>query len=102
VRVNAIVPGGLRTDISTHWTPASAPAGQALGRLGEPRKVVGAALFLAGEASSSTTGALLTVDGGTALVRRCLNRSGQTTPRGSGLVSSGGLRPSCSLMPASR
>lgn len=69
VRVNAIVPGGFRTDISRHWTPEFAAdlAGQAaLGRLGEPREIVGAALFLAGEASSFTTGALLTVDGGTA------------------------------------
>lgn len=67
VRVNAIVPGGFRTDISRHWTPEFAAdlAGQAaLGRLGEPREIVGAALFLAGEASSFTTGALLTVDGG--------------------------------------
>ncbi|WP_431873017.1 SDR family NAD(P)-dependent oxidoreductase [Nocardiopsis eucommiae] len=69
VRVNAIVPGGFRTDISRSWTPEFAAdlAGQAaLGRLGEPREIVGAALFLAGETSSFTTGALLTVDGGTA------------------------------------
>lgn len=69
VRVNAIVPGGFRTDISKHWTPefAESLAGQvALGRLGEPAEIVGAALFLAGEASSFTTGALLTVDGGAA------------------------------------
>jgi NAD(P)-dependent dehydrogenase (short-subunit alcohol dehydrogenase family) len=69
VRVNAIVPGGFRTDISRHWTPEFAEdlARQAaLGRLGEPGEIVGAALFLASDASSFTTGALLTVDGGTA------------------------------------
>ncbi|SFE38615.1 SDR family NAD(P)-dependent oxidoreductase [Blastococcus tunisiensis] len=68
VRVNAIVAGGFRTDISRHWTAefAAGLAGQAaLGRLGEPSEIVGAALFLAGEASSFTTGALVPVDGGT-------------------------------------
>jgi len=67
VRVNAIVPGAFRTDISRHWTPefAAGLASQAaLGRLGEPSEIVGAALFLAGGASSFTTGALLPVDGG--------------------------------------
>jgi NAD(P)-dependent dehydrogenase (short-subunit alcohol dehydrogenase family) len=33
-------------------------------RAGEPEEVVGAALYLAGAASSFTTGAILTVDGG--------------------------------------
>ena len=69
VRVNAIVPGGFRTDISKHWTPelAEALASQAaLGRVGEPHEIVGAAVYLASDASTFTTGALLTVDGGIA------------------------------------
>ena len=35
-----------------------------LRRAGEAREIVGAALYLASEASSFTTGAILTVDGG--------------------------------------
>lgn len=69
VRVNAIVPGGFRTDISKHWSPelAESLAAQAvLGRVGEPGEITGAALFLASDASSYTTGSLLSVDGGMA------------------------------------
>jgi len=68
VRVNCIVPGPFLTDISTAWDmeqfEAAATTGYALGRGGQPDEVVGAALYLATDASSYTTGALIEVDGG--------------------------------------
>ena len=70
VRVNAIVAGPFHTDVSKGWsrTPeftAHASRNFALGRVGEPDEVVGAALYFASDASSFTTGAWLRVDGGT-------------------------------------
>jgi NAD(P)-dependent dehydrogenase (short-subunit alcohol dehydrogenase family) len=68
VRVNCIAPGPFLTDISKAWDldafERSARAGFALGRGGEPHEIVGAALYLATDASSYTTGAILDVDGG--------------------------------------
>jgi NAD(P)-dependent dehydrogenase (short-subunit alcohol dehydrogenase family) len=68
VRVNCIVPGPFLTDISKAWDleafTASARTAFALGRGGEPHEIVGAALYLASDASSYTTGALIDVDGG--------------------------------------
>lgn len=67
VRVNCIVPGPFLTDISKAWDleafNARARSAFALGRGGEPHEIVGAALYLASDASSYTTGALLNVDG---------------------------------------
>ena len=66
VRVNCIQPGPFRTDISRAWTPAiieSLEAAVPLG-IGEADEVVGAALYLAGDASSYTTGAVIKIDGG--------------------------------------
>lgn len=69
VRVNCILPGPFATDISKAWTPEEMQAyttksGSALQRLGQPNEIVAAALYLASDASSFTTGALLRVDGG--------------------------------------
>jgi gluconate 5-dehydrogenase len=69
VRVNAIAPGFIRTDLTRKlWDQ---PAMQAwnreitpLRRLGEPADLVGTALFLASKASAFMTGQILYVDGG--------------------------------------
>jgi NAD(P)-dependent dehydrogenase (short-subunit alcohol dehydrogenase family) len=68
VRVNCIVPGPFLTDISKAWDlerfNRTAQTAFALGRGGEPGEIVGAALYLASDASSYTTGTTINVDGG--------------------------------------
>jgi len=65
VRVNAIMAGPFYTDVSKSWAPPrGTPTGSALQRMGEPDEVVGAALYLASEASSYTSSAIIRVDGG--------------------------------------
>ncbi|MCX6528182.1 MAG: SDR family oxidoreductase [Actinobacteria bacterium] len=68
VRVNCIVPGPFFTDISKAWDieqfTKAARTNYALQRGGQPNEIVGAALYLASDASSYTTGSLLNVDGG--------------------------------------
>jgi NAD(P)-dependent dehydrogenase (short-subunit alcohol dehydrogenase family) len=70
VRVNCIVPGPFLTDISKAWDmPAFEKRAQtslALRRGGQPNEIVGAALYLASDSASFTTGAWIRVDGGTA------------------------------------
>src|SRR5690348_2107964 len=65
VRVNCIAPGPFLTDVSTVWRE-NQQAKNALGlkRFAEPREIVGTALYLASDASSYTTGAVIRVDGG--------------------------------------
>jgi NAD(P)-dependent dehydrogenase (short-subunit alcohol dehydrogenase family) len=69
VRVNAIMPGPFLTDISRAWDMDAFDARAAreipLRRAGRPEEIVGAAMYLASDASSYTSGAVLTVDGGT-------------------------------------
>ena len=67
VRVNAIMPGPFLTSIARNWDMEALGERTAtfpLRRAGEAHEIVGAALYLASKASSFTTGAILTVDGG--------------------------------------
>ena len=68
VRVNCIAPGPFLTDVSTVWRENKAFE-QSLGlkRFGEPREIVGTALYLASDASSYVTGQVIRVDGGMTL-----------------------------------
>jgi NAD(P)-dependent dehydrogenase (short-subunit alcohol dehydrogenase family) len=69
VRVNVVSPGPFATDISKHWTEEiwkAARASTALKRVADPDEMVATIVYLASDASSFTTGALLRVDGGLA------------------------------------
>ncbi len=70
VRVNAIMPGAFLTDMSNSWDhstfDAFAKRKIVLQRGGSPDEITGAALYLASDASSYTTGAIIKVDGGAA------------------------------------
>jgi NAD(P)-dependent dehydrogenase (short-subunit alcohol dehydrogenase family) len=68
VRVNCIMPGTFVTDINRGWDweqfREQHAVRIALRRAGEASEIVGAALYLASDASSYTTGMILKVDGG--------------------------------------
>ena len=74
VRVNTICVGPFATDVAEHWQdppdherPGLTRAGM---RVGLPDEIAGAALYLAGDASNFTSGALIRVDGGPVRTRR--------------------------------
>ncbi len=68
VRVNTLMAGPFLTDVSRAWNLDRAtqnPFGHlSLQRAGLPAEIVGAALYLASDASSFTTGSMLRADGG--------------------------------------
>jgi NAD(P)-dependent dehydrogenase (short-subunit alcohol dehydrogenase family) len=73
VRVNAISPGWLRTEINraVYEHPQLGPTISAripLRRWGEPEDIVGVALWLASDASAYVSGAHIPVDGGVGIV----------------------------------
>ncbi|MDA8217289.1 MAG: glucose 1-dehydrogenase [Dehalococcoidales bacterium] len=70
VRVNALAPCTFETPLvkkileyDTEYR-ATVEAGIPMGRVGQPEEIVGAALFLAADASSMVTGHILAIDGG--------------------------------------
>ncbi len=76
VRVNVIVPGGTDTPSNVANAPDAAPETRAfveglhaLKRLATPEEIAQSALYLASDASSFTTGAVLRVDGGVSISR---------------------------------
>ncbi len=69
VRVNGIICGTFDTDAASGFVrnPDLLPdvvRRIALGRVGRPEEIVGAAVYLLSQASSYTTGSLMTIDGG--------------------------------------
>jgi len=67
IRVNALAPGAVDTDMMRKNTPEMQQAmygGSLQARLARPEEMVGPALFLASDASSFVTGTVLHADGG--------------------------------------
>ncbi len=67
VRVNAVMPGPFLTTIARNWDMelfAERARTFPMRRAGQSEEIVGAALYLASDASTYTTGSIMVVDGG--------------------------------------
>lgn len=71
IRVNAVAPGAVETEMIRELTQGGDPAARAavirmhpLGRMAEPREVAAAVMWLASDQAAFVTGAVLPVDGG--------------------------------------
>jgi NAD(P)-dependent dehydrogenase (short-subunit alcohol dehydrogenase family) len=69
VTVNAIAPGVFRTDLNANLLDSTARGQELLmrtpmGRFGKTEELIGAAVYLASDASSFVTGQTIVVDGG--------------------------------------
>ncbi|MGH2753898.1 MAG: SDR family NAD(P)-dependent oxidoreductase [Actinomycetota bacterium] len=69
IRVNSIAPGWIATPLNEWMTSDEATLREAekmvpMGRIGEADEIVGAAIFLASDASSFVTGSTVVIDGG--------------------------------------
>jgi len=75
IQVNTIAPGPISTKLlDSHWFHLPAEVAKEekramanmtpIGRIGEPDEIAGAAIYLASDASSYTTGAEIVIDGG--------------------------------------
>ncbi|MFD3430765.1 SDR family oxidoreductase [Nocardia fluminea] len=88
IRVNAVAPGVVRTKLAEAlWRehePAVATA-TAVGRIGEPDDIAATIAFLAGDAASWITGAILVVDGGQSIADVSRFRPGADATRESAL-----------------
>ena len=72
IRINCIAPGLIRTDFARAlWEDPQAEAAvkrtHPMRRIGEPRELAGAAVFLGSAAASYVNGQMLVVDGGTTI-----------------------------------
>ena len=67
VRVNCVMPGAFRTDVTKAWDASTfdvVARTTAMRRMGEPEDMVGTIIYLASDASAYTTGAVFPVHGG--------------------------------------